>query len=155
MDNAKTIFAQNVDALLKNADSSMKPLVDAADSLGIKVDYSYFTRVRKSKINPSLEKAEIIVQILSSLEGYSDIKLWMFLVPNYFKNGMYASGMTMSANIADQVKFTEELLFAIRTMRVMEISEEQYADILNIASYLSKKTENNQSSGSAKSQKAV
>ena len=155
MDNAKNIFAQNVDALLKNADSSMKPLVDAADSLGIKVDYSYFTRVRKSKINPSLEKAEIIVQILSSLDGYEGIQLWMFLVPNYFKNGLHSTGSHNTSNSVDQIKFTEELLFAIRTMRVMDITEEQYGDILNIASYLSKKKEGNSTSDASQSKKAI
>ena len=138
MQNAKDIFADNVDALLNKADVSIKPLVDQANSSGEDIDYSYVTRVRNNKINPSLVKSEQIVRVLKSIKGFESIELWMFLVPNFFRS----SGSNLHAfnnSGFDVVNFTKELLFALRTMRVIDISEKQYGEILNVAEYLSKK----------------
>ena len=139
MYNAKDIFADNVDALTTGV--AIKPIVEEAQANGEDIDYSYITRVKNKKINPSLQKTEQIVRIFKSLPGCENIHLWMFLVPNFFKEKKH---LQTSQNIGAEfsaLKFTKELLFAIRTMRIMDISEKQYNDIINIAEYLSKKSE--------------
>lgn len=140
MQNAKDIFADNVDALLNRAEVSIKPLVDQANATGEDIDYSYVTRVRNNKINPSLVKSEQIVRVLKFIEGFESIELWMFLVPNFFRNGSTADFQSLKSTNVDMVQFTKELLFALKTMRTIDISEKQYDDILNVAEYLSKKS---------------
>jgi len=100
--NMQAIFADNMDTLLGK--HNMKELVANANQHGTLLDYTYFMAMRRGKANASIEKCEIAVEILRNVPGFDWVEVWMFFVPQYFKqyqtNALKETSLDATAELA-------------------------------------------------------
>lgn len=80
--SAKETFVDNMNTVLGR--NKVRELVRQANEQGIGIDYTYVMDVKRGSRNPSVEKLEQIVAMLSKLPGFDWVELWMFFIPEYF-----------------------------------------------------------------------
>ncbi|PWF64931.1 hypothetical protein CBX96_03980 [Shewanella sp. BC20] len=132
--NMQAIFADNMDTLLGK--HNMKELVANANQHGTLLDYTYFMAMRRGKANASIEKCEIAVEILRNVPGFDWVEVWMFFVPQYFKQ--YQTNALKETSL-DAVKFdalVRELLVTGHRLQFLCLSEQQFEQTAELARYI-------------------
>ncbi|MDR7119731.1 hypothetical protein [Rheinheimera soli] len=138
-EQARQAFSDNYQFLLDQRKLDVKSLVKKAKDLNEEFDYSYFNRVLQLKSNPTIEKVEQMVRIARMLEGCSNVEMWMFFIPNYFKN---LNNSEVSATLLSESalkSFLHDILYGVKQLKIIDLSPDQYEQIMNFSSYLLKK----------------
>ena len=138
-DQARQTFSNNYQYLLTQRKLDVKSLVLKAKGLDEDFDYTYFNRVLQLKSNPTIEKVEQMVRIARMLDGCSNVEMWMFFIPDYFKN-LNNSEVSAALLSEDALKsFVHDILYGVKELKIIDLSPAQYEQIMNFSSYLLKK----------------
>ncbi|WP_338728117.1 hypothetical protein V8687_09585 [Shewanella baltica] len=132
--NMQAIFADNMDTLLGK--HNMKELVANANQHGTLLDYTYFMAMRRGKANASIEKCEIAVEILRNLPELDWIEVWMFFVPQYFKQYRVNALKETSLDVVKFDSIVHELLVTGHRLQFVCLSEQQFEQTAELARYI-------------------
>lgn len=130
----QAVFADNMDMLLGK--HNMKELVANANQHGTLLDYTYFMSMRRGKANASIEKCEIAVEILRNLPELDWIEVWMFFVPQYFKQYRVNALKETSLDVVKFDSIVHELLVTGHRLQFVCLSEQQFEQTAELARYI-------------------
>lgn len=131
------VIAQNITDLLNLSGEQLKSVHGRAAERGININYPMIAKLGSLKSeapkNPSLETLDKVVEVLRAIPGQEKLEHWMLLKEKYFRGGDSASeNLITEAFMKD---FVDELLFAITTMKIIPLTEEQYNNVKNVAKF--------------------
>ena len=136
IDQARQVFSDNYQFLLHKRKLDVKSLVMKAKGLNEEFDYSYFNRVLQLKSNPTIEKVEQMVRIARMIDGCSNVEIWMFFIPNYFRNLNNAEVSAKLLSEADLKSFMHDILYGVKELKIVDLSPSQHEQIMNLSNYL-------------------
>jgi len=148
------VIAQNITDLLAAANEQIKNVHAKAAEKGVIFNYTMLTKLGSVKSeslkNPSIETLEKAAEVLKFANGFSGLQTWMLLCPGYFKNGQKASDSEVNEEFMKE--FVEEFLFAVTTMKVLQLDESKYESLKNVATfcYMKKLGNTQKTTGTAK-----
>lgn len=131
------VIAQNITDLLSASGEQLKTVHGRAAERGININYPMIAKLGSLKSeapkNPSLETLDKVVEVLRTIPGHENLEHWMLMKEGYFRGGNSVAGNQITESFMKD--FVDELLFAITTMRIMPISEDQYNNLKNVAKF--------------------
>lgn len=135
--DANMIFARNMDYILEDGGIPMQDLLELAkEKKGISINYTYFSFTRKGAKNISTDMAQKIIEVLRLIKGYKDIHLWMFFVPNYFRENKrtFGLGSTMPSDaFLDVIK---QIIVTANRFKLVSLSEDQFNQMLEVSKFI-------------------
>ncbi len=132
--NAKDTFVDNMKTVLGT--NKVKDLVRQANDQGIELDYSYVMDVRRGSRNPSADKAGQIVAMLTLLPGYDWVELWMFFIPDYFKQHSGNALKSKQLTPSEVSKLVDELLVMACRFKILNLEKLQFEQLQELAQFI-------------------
>jgi|GEM_PF-4708354 len=131
------VIAQNITDLLSLSGEQLKSVHGRAAERGININYPMIAKLGSLKSeapkNPSLETLDRVVEVLRTIPGQETLEHWMLLKEGYFRGGNPASSNQITESFMKD--FVDELLFAITTMKIIPLTEDQYNNVKNVAKF--------------------
>jgi hypothetical protein len=135
--NIGQVIAQNITDLLSISGEQLKAVHARAAERGIHLNYPMLAKLGSTRSeapkNPSLETLDKVVEVLRTIPGQEGLQHWMLLCEGFFKGQKSEFANLVTEDYMRE--FVDEFLFALTTMKVLELENSQFEQMKNVAKF--------------------